>query len=253
MVVGRLKGPVGELRERCNANLVTSLTYRPRGTPKSQPTLPPTTPRWRQAGQGREPRRPCGQPPAARAPPQGARRRQRRREDRAWHNLCSAARPHRRANHRAQLLHRVRGSLRHTLRIVDEQTPTHPPSRRIPGGRVRPTSISSNLEPHRQRAANRREHLRFVAVDTSALFLLSYNSANGGKTAYDTCFDIPGHLLLSLWLKSATHDQLDGRFLSGQVARAVAGNGVNDKQPPRVPFPDASLLAVLPRRLPRRR
>jgi hypothetical protein len=67
--------------------------------------------------------------------------------------------------------------LQHTLRFVDEQTPTR---------KAKPAGVLGvEIWNHVGNAPPTGEgDLRFVAVDTSAPFVLNYNSADGGKTAY---------------------------------------------------------------------
>jgi hypothetical protein len=67
--------------------------------------------------------------------------------------------------------------LQHTLRFVDETTPTR---KAKPLG-VLGVEIWNKVGE--TPPANESE-LRFVAVDTNAPFVLNYNSADGGKTAY---------------------------------------------------------------------
>lgn len=67
--------------------------------------------------------------------------------------------------------------LQHTLRFVDEQTPTR---------KAKPAGVLGvEIWNHVGNAPPTGEgDLRFVAVDTNAPFVLNYNSADGGKTAY---------------------------------------------------------------------
>lgn len=67
--------------------------------------------------------------------------------------------------------------LQHVLRFVDEQTPTR---------KAKPAGVLGvEIWNHVGNAPPTGEgDLRFVAVDTSAPFVLNYNSADGGKTAY---------------------------------------------------------------------
>ncbi len=66
--------------------------------------------------------------------------------------------------------------LQHTLRFVDSATPTR--KAKPPG------TLGVEIWNHVGDAPPTEADLRFVAVDTSAPFVLNYNSADGGRTAY---------------------------------------------------------------------